>query len=77
MTNHDSNNQEDVEAQQKSQREKTAAILPFLIRAWWLRDFEESRDITWPTAGFLTGAIWSQHSDPLVDAAGMDYPEPF
>ena len=77
MTTQDSSNQESIDAAKKSRREQTAELVPFFIRAWWLRDFEDSADIVWPSTAYVTGAIWSLHSDPLVDAAGLDYPEPF
>lgn len=56
-------------------RQSCADRLPFFLRAWWLREFEESCDLTWPEPGQVTGAVWSRHSDPLCDAAGVDFPD--
>lgn len=71
----DSENSRTPEEDKVVHRRATAAAVPFLLRAWWLRDFEESSDIDWHESGYVTGPIWSLHSDPLCDASAIDSPE--
>lgn len=52
---------------------RQADSLPFLIRAWWLRDYEESRELQWGVDVQLKAPLWSKYSDPMCDLAGSEY----
>jgi len=54
-------------------RKRIAQQLPFIVRAWWLRDYPEFRDIPWRKEPYITGPLWSAYSDPGCDMAGLDY----
>lgn len=58
---------------EQSERHRRASQLPFIVRAWFLRNHEESKDIPWRDEPYTTGPLWSLHSDPLCDLAGLDY----
>ncbi len=45
--------------------------VPFLIRRWWLREFEEASDCVWQS-DFIASALWSNYSDPLCDFGGLE-----
>ena len=62
---------------QTSYRQKAAGNVPFALRAWWLREFQESSDLHWHIDSAVTGPIWSLYSDPLCDLGGLDYSEDF
>ena len=47
--------------------------VPFLLRAWWLRDFKEYEDIEWYGDPSTTGPLWTPYTDPLCDTGGLDY----
>jgi hypothetical protein len=55
-----------------SDREMVAKQLPFGLRAWWLRDFEETSDLSFGTMNSLSVPIYCLHSDPLCDVGNMD-----
>jgi hypothetical protein len=48
-----------------------SACVPFVIRAWWLREFEESKDLQW-NDDLVGSPLWSQYSDPMCDLGGAD-----
>ena len=54
-------------------RLETAEQVPFVLRAWWLREFKEYRDIGWCGEPSITGPLWSNYSDPLCDMGSLDY----
>lgn len=54
-------------------RLKTAAEVPFALRAWWLREFMEYSDLIWCGDARITGPLWSNYSDPLCDMGSLDY----
>lgn len=56
-----------------SERRDIAIGLPFVVRSWWLRELEESSDLTWRNEPYTTAPLWSAFSDPLCDMAGLDY----
>lgn len=56
-----------------SRREQAAHGIPFVLRAWWLREFSEYDDLPKSTNMPVTGALWSLHSDPLCDQGSIDY----
>lgn len=47
--------------------------LPFVLRAWWLRDSAQYSDRNWVVDPSMTAPVWSTYSDPLCDAGGTDY----
>lgn len=49
-----------------------AELLPFVLRAWWLRDFEEYSDLRWMIDNSIQAPLWSLHSDPLSDMESAD-----
>ena len=61
------------EAAQLSEREKVANALPFVLRAWWLRNFKDYEGLDWYTEMPVTGPLWSLYSDPLCDQGNIDY----
>lgn len=67
-------NDPDKEAKSKNAgRLKSADRVPFLLRAWWLRDHREYQDVNWPAETGITSPLWSLHSDPLCDMGNLDY----
>jgi hypothetical protein len=56
-----------------SAREAIADRLPFVLRAWWLRNYKEYESVEWYTDPTVTGSLWSLYSDPLCDQGNMDY----
>lgn len=58
--------------QQVSPKE-LADRVPFILRAWWLKDYDrEERHQFFEDASLLTLPLWSLHSDPKCDAASVD-----
>jgi hypothetical protein len=53
-------------------REKVADILPFFLRAWWLRDRSENDDINFGHSSSATLPLFALYSDPICDAANID-----
>jgi hypothetical protein len=51
----------------------TASSVPFVLRAWWLREFEEYKDFDWCGETQITGPLWSNFSDPLCDCGSLDF----
>ena len=49
-----------------------AKFLPFGLRAWWLRNYDQSVGLTFGMNEGLTAPADSFFSDPLCDAANMD-----
>ena len=45
--------------------------IPFLIRAWWLREFDESKEFPW-YQDTVAPALWSSYSDPMCDLGAID-----
>jgi hypothetical protein len=54
------------------ERAKVAHTLPFILRAWWLRDRIGFEDLNFGEPVDATLPLWSLHSDPICDAANMD-----
>ena len=50
----------------------SAELVPFFLRAWWLRDYQESGDIVFGAFPSGTVPLWCLHSDPQCDAANID-----
>ena len=57
----------------RAERLKTASVLPFFLRAWWLRDFALSADIDFHVDVTVTGPVWSLYSDPMSDTGSLDF----
>ena len=57
----------------EGQRMITAEQMPFVLRAWWLREFREYQDLVWRDERYITGPVWSMYSDPGCDMSGLDY----
>ena len=55
------------------QRLQAANRVPFMIRAWWLRDFQEYSHINWPIDKDLAASTWSPSTDPICDLAEAQY----
>lgn len=56
-----------------SKREQAADRVPFFLRAWWLREFKQETNWKVSTHKFITGPLWSSHSDPLCDQGNLDF----
>lgn len=56
-----------------SSRSQAADRVPFILRAWWLREFKEYADLSWHKEQGVTGPLWSIYSDPLCDMGSLDY----
>ncbi|MCA9817414.1 MAG: hypothetical protein KC652_20040 [Cyanobacteria bacterium HKST-UBA01] len=55
-------------------RRETAALLPFILRLWWIRELVGSeRFVCWSHSMF-TAPVGSQYSDPICDAGASDFP---
>jgi hypothetical protein len=57
----------------QARRLRLADRIPFVLRAWWLRDFKEYSDLRWHTDSSVTAPLWSSYSDPLCDTGSLDY----
>jgi hypothetical protein len=44
--------------------------VPFVIRAWWLREFEEIKEVDWNN-DVIGSLLWSSYSDPICDLGGV------
>lgn len=55
-----------------SLREKDADELPFLLRAWWLRNYLEYDGLVWSSDLGVTSPLWSLYSDPMCDISSVD-----
>lgn len=53
-------------------RAELADLVPFFLRAWWLRDRAGFENLEFGLAGESTHPLWSLHSDPICDAANVD-----
>jgi len=53
-------------------RAQTASLVPFFLRAWWLRDRLSSSDLVFGDYSIATLPLFSMHSDPVCDVANMD-----
>jgi hypothetical protein len=49
-------------------------LVPFVLRAWWLREFEESKELQWCDDAVVS-QLWSNYSDPLCDMGELEDPE--
>jgi len=54
------------------ERANTANLLPFFLRAWWLRDRSDYASLNFGDCLLTTGPLWCIHSDPLCDAGNID-----
>lgn len=54
-------------------RLRLADRVPFVLRAWCLRDFKEYSDLRWLRDSSITAPLWSPYSDPLCDMGSLDY----
>jgi hypothetical protein len=61
------------QAEAPNSRQEIARHLPFLVRAWWLREYKEFENSHWQEDPYITGPLWSAYSDPMCDMAGLDY----
>lgn len=69
MSNQDeSHNQSD----DISAREEEALQMPFILRAWWLRNFLENEELVFAKDLGVTSPLWSLYSDPLCDVGSVD-----
>lgn len=57
----------------EGKRVQIADALPFVARAWWLRDLQENSELISSFDSTVTAPIWSSYSDPICDLAGLDY----
>lgn len=46
-----------------------ANLVPFFLRAWWLRQTSEYADIMWGEPDNICAPLWSKYSDPICDVA--------
>ncbi len=53
-------------------REKQADEMPFILRAWWLRNFLETENLVWAPDLGVTSPLWSLYSDPMCDVGSVD-----
>lgn len=65
-------NSDDLNKIGADSRVKTGGDVPFVLRAWWMREFQEYEDMIWPPQSSTTAPLWSYYSDPLCDVAGLD-----
>lgn len=63
----------DPDAASLPERLLTASAVPFILRAWWLREFQEYMDVDWWEDLRITGPVWSRYSDPLCDTGSLDH----
>ncbi|GEM_PF-2677041 len=56
-----------------ARRLAAADRVPFVLRAWWLREFAEYADCQWLIDQSITGPLWSSYTDPLCDMGSLDY----
>jgi hypothetical protein len=52
-------------------RMKAAQEVPFVIRAWWLREFIGEQPMSWRD-DLIATSIWSNYSDPICDTGGVE-----
>lgn len=57
----------------QTRRLAQAKQVPFVLRAWWLRDFKEYEEIIFCHEQRITAPLWSKYSDPLCDMGSLDY----
>lgn len=67
------NNSTNQPVETAGSRQEIARQLPFLLRAWWLRESKEFQNSAWQEDPYITGPVWSSYSDPMCDMAGLDY----
>jgi len=53
-------------------REDVADLVPFFLRAWWLRDRVENEDVNFGEYSNSTLPLFALHSDPMCDASNID-----
>jgi hypothetical protein len=53
-------------------RNEVADLLPFFLRAWWLRDRVENQDINFGEHSNATLPLFALYSDPMCDASNID-----
>jgi hypothetical protein len=53
-------------------RAEIADLLPFFLRAWWLRDRIENEDINFGQQSTSSLPLFALYSDPMCDAANVD-----
>ena len=56
-----------------STRELIADEMPFILRAWWMRDFAETADLSFFPWSNHTRPLYCLHSDPLCDAGNIEF----
>jgi len=65
--------QEQIDKNQAvSFREQQADEMPFILRAWWLRNFLECEGLVWAKDLGVTSPLWSLYSDPMCDVGSVD-----
>jgi hypothetical protein len=56
-----------------SERARIAEQLPFFLRAWWMKEHQESADLDFQQDSIVTCPLSSLYSDPFCDAGCIDY----
>ncbi len=54
----------------ESRRLSDSLHVPFVIRAWWLREFEAIEEVEWNN-DVVAPTLWSSYSDPMCDLGGI------
>jgi hypothetical protein len=49
-----------------------AHLVPFVLRAWWLKDNKEYAELNFGEEDGLKGDLWSRHSDPICDLSDIE-----
>ncbi len=72
MTARNSSKTAKVISSAQSAHQRLGNQVPFFLRAWWLRhfnDFDEVEDYD-PS---ITGPVWNSFADPLCDMGNLDH----
>lgn len=56
-------------------KSQTAHLVPFFLRAWWLRNTSEYADLSFGEPDNISAPLWSKYSDPICDLASAVYDE--
>lgn len=52
---------------------RTAEVVPFILRGWWLRELEPQDHLDLNANLETTGPSWSTYTDPLCDMGSIDF----
>lgn len=58
----------------KTTRQRIADLLPFFLRAWYLRNYEQGDPLTQAEGFRFTTSSVNHYSDPLCDITSSDFP---